>query len=165
MANFLEQLVAEWYEFNGYFIRRNVHVGKRERGGYECELDVVAFNQEERRLLHIEPSMDADSWEKREARFRKKFEAGKKHIPDLFHSFKPLPEIQHIALLAATGASSVRHPQLGGGKVVTIANFLDDIRADVAKRPILKAAIPEQYVILRTLQFAAQHWRTARRAD
>ena len=25
--NFLEQLVAEWYEYQGYFVRRNVMVG------------------------------------------------------------------------------------------------------------------------------------------
>ena len=43
-SNFLEELTAEWYEFNGYFVRRNVNVGKRPEGGYECELDVVAFH-------------------------------------------------------------------------------------------------------------------------
>src|SRR5437016_5364675 len=43
-VNFLEQLVAEWYEYQGYFIRRNVRVGKLAAGGYECELDVVAFH-------------------------------------------------------------------------------------------------------------------------
>ena len=43
-ANYLEQLVAEWLEYQGYFVRRNVLVGKRAAGGYECELDVVAFN-------------------------------------------------------------------------------------------------------------------------
>lgn len=42
--NHLEQLVAEWYEHSGYFVRRNVLVGLRRNGGYECELDVVAFN-------------------------------------------------------------------------------------------------------------------------
>jgi hypothetical protein len=26
--NHLEDLVAEWYEFRGYFVRRNVQVGK-----------------------------------------------------------------------------------------------------------------------------------------
>jgi len=38
--NYLEQLVAEWYEFNGYVVRRDVLVGRRPRGGYERELDV-----------------------------------------------------------------------------------------------------------------------------
>ena len=86
MVNFLEQLAAEWYEFNGYFVRRNVLVGRRERGGYECELDVVAFNPKERRLIQVEPSMDAHSWKKRESRFQKKFAAGRKHIPTLFEA-------------------------------------------------------------------------------
>lgn len=34
-ANHLEQLVAEWYEYQGYFIWRNVRVGKKPQGGYE----------------------------------------------------------------------------------------------------------------------------------
>jgi hypothetical protein len=64
MANFLEQLAAEWYEFSGYFVRRNVHVGRRARGGWECELDVVAFNPKRKHLIHLEPSMDALHWDK-----------------------------------------------------------------------------------------------------
>src|SRR5690349_2182454 len=44
MFNFLEQLVAEWYEFQGYFVRRNVRVGPRAGGGHAGELDVVAFH-------------------------------------------------------------------------------------------------------------------------
>ena len=31
MVNFLEQMVAEWYEFRGYFVRRNVRVGPRPK--------------------------------------------------------------------------------------------------------------------------------------
>ena len=42
--NYLEQLVAEWYDYKGYFLRRNVLVGKRAQGGYESELDIVAFH-------------------------------------------------------------------------------------------------------------------------
>ena len=49
-GNHLESLVAEWYEFQGYFIRRNVRVGKLPKGGYEAELDVVAFHPEQRSL-------------------------------------------------------------------------------------------------------------------
>jgi len=67
--NFLEQLVAEWYEYRGYFVRRNIAVGRRTKGGYECELDIVALDPVRRHLVHIEPSMDAESWEKRERSF------------------------------------------------------------------------------------------------
>jgi hypothetical protein len=36
--NHLEQLVAEWLQYNGYFVRLSVQVGGRARGGYEGEL-------------------------------------------------------------------------------------------------------------------------------
>ena len=85
--NFLEQLVAEWHELQGYFVRRNVRVGQLAGGGFGGELDVVALHPGKKRLLHIEPSMDAHSWEQREERFRKKFEIGKIHIPMLFAGF------------------------------------------------------------------------------
>lgn len=54
--NFLEQLVAEWYEYRGFFVRRNVNVGKRTAGGHEGELDVVAFHPVEKLLVQIETS-------------------------------------------------------------------------------------------------------------
>jgi len=93
MPNFLEQLVAEWYEYQHYFVRRNVRVGRRSMGGYESELDVVAFSPEKKHLVHIEPSMDSDSWEKREKRFAAKFAAGRSHIPSLFKGLSELPSV------------------------------------------------------------------------
>lgn len=83
-SNHLEQLIAEWYEYQGYFVRRNILVGKRAKGGYECELDIVAFHPLTKHLVHIEPSLDANSWAVREARFKRKFDAGRKYIPGLF---------------------------------------------------------------------------------
>ena len=71
-GNHLETLVAEWYEFRGYFVLRNVRVGKLPTGGYACELDIVAFHPENSHLVQVEPSLDADPWAKREERFRKK---------------------------------------------------------------------------------------------
>jgi hypothetical protein len=157
VPNFLEQLVAEWYEYNGYFVNRNVHVGRRRQGGWECELDVVAFNPRTKHLVHIEPSTDADRWDKRETRFRKKFDAGQKYIPQLFESFKPLPEIERIALFVF--GSDKEHLHVGGGKVMIIGNFMQKIRDEIKGKTVFKSAIPEKYVILRTLQFAAQFWK------
>jgi hypothetical protein len=85
--NHLEQLISEWLEYQGYFIRRNVRVGKRAQGGYECELDIVGFDPKTKRLVQYEPSTDADSWDERERRYRKKFKAGKTYIPALFSEF------------------------------------------------------------------------------
>lgn len=157
MANFLEQLVAEWYEFNGYFVRRNINVGPRARGGWECELDVIAFNPKRKHLIHLEPSMDSDRWDERQRRFKKKFEAGREHIPMLFESFQPLPRIDQVALFVY--GSSSQYKQIGGGRILLIKEFMDEIRKGIQGRSVSRSAIPEQYVILRSLLFAAQYWK------
>jgi hypothetical protein len=154
-ANYLEQLVAEWYEYQGYFIRRNVFVGRLPKGGYECELDIVAFHPEKRHLVHIEPTNDADSWRKREQRYEKKFSAGRKYIPTLFKGMKIPDEIEQICLLGY--GSNVNHPFLAGGRVVTVAEFLAEVVTAVSKKSIHKSAIPEGHPILRTLQYITQN--------
>lgn len=153
--NFLEQLVAEWYEYRGYFVRRNVTVGKRRAGGYECELDVVAFNPAIRHLAHIEPSMDAESWQTRERRFRRKFEAGRKYIPGLFPGFELPPEIEQVAVLAF--GSKVNHPTLGGAKVLLVSDLMREILEDLSDKKIAENAVPEHHALLRTLQFVVEY--------
>jgi hypothetical protein len=157
--NHLEQLVAEWYEYRGYFIRRNIQVGPRPKGGYECELDVVAFHPTQNHLVHIEPSMDADSWAKREARYTKKFEAGRKYIPGLFKGIDLPDDIEQIALLGFASNSNVK--KLAGGRVMTTSELFVEIVSEISGKKVAKAAIPEQYPLLRTLQFACEHRKAA----
>ncbi len=154
-GNYLEQLIAEWYEYNGHFIRRNVLVGKRDKGGYECELDIVALHPSTNKLLHIEPSMDADSWSKREQRYKKKFEAGRKYIPTLFKGIELPKEIEQIAILAF--ASKKNHLTLAGGKVILISEFLADIFSELKSQSISSNAISEQFPILRSFQLVAEY--------
>lgn len=157
MTNFLEQLAAEWYEFQGYFVRRNIQVGPRANGGYECELDVVAFHPGKNHLVHIEPSMDAASWTKREKRYSLKFQAGRQFIPELFKGL-PLPEtIEQIALLVF--ASTKNHSHLENGRIVLISEFMNPIRAELSQKAVHSSAVPEQFTILRSLQFAANYWK------
>ena len=134
MPNFLEQLIAEWYEFRGYFVRRNINVGKRAKGGYECELDVVAFSPRERRLVHIEPSMDAGSWADRERRFTVKFEAGRRFIPEIFSGFGELPELEQIAVFVI--GSGKTHTSIAGGKLVHVRELMNEIKQDVQTRRV-----------------------------
>jgi hypothetical protein len=155
-GNHLESLVAEWYEFRGYFVRRNVQVGKRASGGHECELDIVAFHPEQRSLVHVEPSLDGDSWAKRELRYQKKFDAGRRHIPDLFPGMAIPKHIEQIALFVYGGGES--RTQLAGGRVMFIRDFMAEVHAGISHRKIASAAIPEEFPHLRTLQFAAQYW-------
>lgn len=152
--NFLEQLAAEWYEYQGYFVRRNVRVGKLAAGGYECELDVVAFNPETKHLVHIEPSMDADSWSIREQRFKKKFDAGRRHIPKLFRGFELPSRIEQMAVLGFAGRTRAT---VGGGTVVLVADLLREIIQHIHGTSLTYSAIPEQFTILRTLQLVSDY--------
>ena len=153
--NFLEQLVAEWYEYKGYFVRRNVPVGKPGKRRYESELDLIAFKPAARHLVHIEPSLDAESWEKRERLFRKKFEAGRKYIPELFREYDLPDEIEQIAILVF--ASKSNHPTLGGGKVLLISDLMRQIMEDLGDKKTAANAVPEHHPILRTLQFVIEY--------
>lgn len=157
--NHLEQLVAEWYEWRGFFVRRNVQVGKRLQGGYECELDVVAFCPRTDQLVHLEPSMDTHTWAVREERYQKKFDAGRKYIPTLFGGIALPARIDQVAVLGL--ASAANRTTLGGGRIQTTAQLLAEITKEIAPRTIQSAAIPEQYPLLRTVQFAYHHRKAA----
>jgi hypothetical protein len=155
-GNHLEELVAECYQLQGYFVRRNVQVGKRLQGGYECELDVVAFHPGLQKLVHVEPSLDADKWEKREQRYAKKFAAGRRFIPAQFEGLPLPPELEQIALFVFGGGAG--RTTVGGGRVLFIKDFMRDVLEKIRSRRVSSAAIPEEYPLLRTLQFAAQYW-------
>lgn len=153
--NYLEQLAAERYDFQGYFVRRNVNVGLRAKGGYDCELDVVAFNPSTKHPIQVEPTMDADSWAERERRYRKKFRAGRKYIPGLFRGLELPNNIEQVALMGF--ASKEHHKKLARGKIVLISELLEDIINKIKDLPIPSKAIGEDKPILRTLQFVCQH--------
>lgn len=158
-GNHLEDLVAEWYQYQGYFVRRNVQVGKRDMGGYECELDVVAFHPGKKRLVHIEPSLDCNKWEKREERYRKKFDAGRKYIPGLFLGLNIPAQLEQVALFVYAGRRD--RETVGGGKIMLIKEFIDEIMSELAKHRVASAAVPEEFPLIRTLQFAANFWTAA----
>ena len=153
--NFLEQLIAEWYEYRGYFVRRNVLVGLRPKGGYECELDIVAYHPKTESLVQIEPSMDADSWEVREKRYQKKFEAGRKYIPALFQGFQLPENIDQTAVLVF--ASKQNHENLAGGKLILASELLEKIFIDLQSKHLSSNAIPEHLTILRSFQFVSEY--------
>lgn len=155
VANYLEQLIAEWYEYKGYFVRRNILVGKRVKGGYECELDIVAFNPETGHLVQIEPSMDADSWNVRERRYKKKFDAGRRYIFEILKGLNLPSEIEQIAVLVF--ASKANHGNLGGGKIVLVDEMLAEIFQELRDKHLSNSAIPEHMTVLRSFQFVAEY--------
>jgi len=146
--NFIEELIAEWYEYKGYFVRRNVRVGKRVRGGHDGELDIVAFNPITKHLIHIEPSADTDSWEQRERRYRKKFDLGKTHIPKLFEGFK-IPKVieQHAVFMWG----SKTQEKLGGGHVHLLIDYFKEIKRELSNKRTSQEIVPENLPLIRTL--------------
>ncbi len=149
----LETLIAEFLEWQGYFVRRNTKVGKRKQGGWEMELDIVAFHPQTQNLVHYEPSLDGDSWEKRQARYAKKFEAGRRYIlKELFPGLPPATQIHQIAVF-------IRHPpgrdSIAEGRVVSVDELMAEIRGRVvACGPMASNAVPEHFPLLRTIQLS-----------
>lgn len=153
--NYLEDFVAQWYEYQGFFVRRNVLVGKRPAGGYECELDVVALRPSDGILVHVEASMDADSWSTRDRRFKKKFDAGRRHIPALFSGLDLPSTIDQIALLGLASRRNRAH--VGGGRIMLAEDLMGAVLTELRDKPVASSAVPEDKPILRTLQYVADH--------
>jgi len=149
--NFLEAILTEWLEYNGYFVRRNIKVGRRTYGGWDGELDVVALNPAQRHLIHYECSTDAWTRAKREARFGRKFELGRLHIPEMF----PGLELPHLEQKVLHAYASKAQTHIGGVEVVRIERLISEIIHSLADCHPSKQAVPEQFPLLRTLQWAS----------
>lgn len=149
--NHLEKLTRQYYDWKGYLVKGNVKVGRRAKGGWGGELDVVAYNPQTNHLIHIEPSLDGDSWAKREKRFEKKFRFGRKYIyEDVFPWLSKDIPLEQIAILITSS-----HRELAGGKVISVDEFMKQIKTDISNQGVaIKSAIPEEYDLLRTIQLS-----------
>lgn len=161
MSNFLEQLVAEWYEYQGYFVRRNVKVSKRSLGGYGSELDIVALHPKTKIIVHVEPSMDSGSWASRNERYTKKFELGREAIPEIFHINMNEYSLRQIGLFHF--ASKTNHQIIGGGEILLVSEFLEMIFKDLRDKRTDSEIVPENYPLLRTIQFTMENWKVLAR--
>jgi hypothetical protein len=150
--NHLEQLVAEWLQYNGYFVRCSVQVGARPRGGFEGELDVVGVHIVNKHMLHIECSLDADSIEKREQRFAAKFDRGRKFKEHVFPGLV-LPETLEQIVVLQFPNKNLRI--VGGVRLVTVRELIHEIYAGLEGTSPSSGAVPSNLPLLRTLQLAA----------
>lgn len=104
----LEDLLVEYYDWCGYVVKRCIKVGRLPHGDWEMELDVLAHHPHTGHLIHLEPSLDARTWARREERFGKKFAAGRKYIfSDVFTWLDEQTPIDQVAML-------VSHPKKPG---------------------------------------------------
>lgn len=151
---YLEQLVSEWYEYQGYFVHKDLWVGIAADGSYECQLDVVAFHPIRRHLVHIEPSLDLLSWRDREEHFRLKFDAGKRYLHRMFGA-EPHVHMEQIALIAS--AEEAPPHSIAGGKILRLIDLLANILQALACFDISESLVPDQWPLIRTLQFVTAY--------
>jgi len=149
--NFLESLSAEYYEYIGYYVRSNIKARKRDRGGYDAELDVLAFMPKTKELLHIETSGDALSWPNRKERFlTKKFIFDNAEYESLVDS-----EVSNIRRVAIVGFQRETQADLAWGtgiEVILIPSFFKEIATLLKTKNPMKEAVPEGMPLLRSMQ-------------
>jgi len=148
---FLEQLVAEWYEYEKYFVRSNVRARKRAKGGFDVELDVLAYDLPNNALLHVETSGDADSWAERKRRFlTKKFILTKKEYEAIIGC-----KVNKIRKIAIVGYARSTKANLNWGQdieVVLIPELMTQIAEKLRSQHPAHEAVPEGFPILRAVQ-------------
>lgn len=147
--NFLESLVAEWYAYRGYFIRSNMRTRKRQKGGWDVELDVLAYSPSDQRLIHIETSGDANSWQKRKERFlKKKFILSHEEYESFVGS--SVHAIEKIAIVG-WGSTKSNLNWRDDIKVVLIPQLLEEITTKLRATPPSKQLVPERFPLLRAI--------------
>lgn len=162
--SWLEQLVREYYEVQGYWVRTNVRFGPRERGGYAGEADVLAFQREGSVLVHIEASMGAESWKNTKKKLKNKFDKAPPYYEEMFPHF-PIERIERIAVVGRTlAAPKIEVP---GVELITLGQFVQLVVSAVTEK--FKVAgtkcPPEQFPLLRTLFFAKKWERRTAKKD
>lgn len=150
--NFLESLAAEWYEYTGHFVRTNVRTGKRAAGGWDGELDVLAYDPKSKTLKHVELSSDALSWEKRRERFlTKKFVLDDAEYAEVFGL--PFEKVERIVVVG-TGQEAKFDLDWGRGiRVILIPQFIQLVAASLRGVNPMSEAVPEGFGLLRAVQF------------
>lgn len=150
--NHLEELTTEWLNYNGYFTRTAIRVGRRALGGYDGELDVIGYHPDTKHFVHVECSMDALTWDKREQRFARKLELGREYASSHFKGMGAPEEFDQIVLHGFAGAAT-SHRSIGGGRLVTSTELVAEIGCCIPRNSA-RSAVPENFPLLRTLQLA-----------
>ena len=152
--NFLEQLVSEYYQHRGYYVRVNVRALKRLQGGWDGELDVLAFHPQNNELIHVEPSWDSHKWDKREARFRKKFRYTKKMYEDILGL--PINKLRQRAITGGT-LKIPKNTDWGSIEVLTVPMFISEVKTYLLDKRPSEKVIPENLLCLRSMQFTIHY--------
>ncbi len=155
----LEVLVAEFLDWQGMLVKRNVKVGRRGMGGWEGELDVVGYDPKEKYLVHYELSLDANAWSERETKYRRKMEAGRKYIlTELFPWLPPDTRLDQFAVFPLIG----NREMIAGARLLAVDQLVQQIATQVKTAGLAaRNAVPELFPLLRTVQLVVAGYSRA----
>jgi hypothetical protein len=137
-VNFLEQLVGEWYQYKGHFVRTNIRFAKRSKGGWAGEIDILAYLPQRGNVSHIETSMDAESWARRKKVFQKKFDVPWKVYEDLVPAgFESLERIVVVGSAREQDPSFLGH----GIHVYSVPTMVRLISLEIGEKHPMKEAV------------------------
>lgn len=124
---------------------------KREKGGWDVELDVLAYDPSNGTLLHVETSGDAASWAKRKRQFlAKKFILKREEYEAILGC-----KVSKIKKIAVVGYPRSTKVDLNWGQdieVVLIPVLIARIAEKLHLQHPTKEAVPEGFPILRAMQ-------------
>lgn len=152
--NYLEALAAEYYAYTGYFVRSNVRTRKRPRGGYDIEMDVLAFMPNTQKLVHVETSGMADTWKRQREKFiEKKFCVTREEYEEQLGC--AVYTIQKVVIL---GWAKTEEPYFDGDiEILSIPAFVRRIKEALKDKHPLKEIVPEHYPLLRSMQMVLHY--------
>lgn len=139
--------------YNRYFVRTNIKFGRRAKGGWDGEIDVLAYMPSESRLVHIECSAAATTWTEQAQRFIRKFDTAAPYYRDLM-GIEPRT-VERVAIAGTVQQSfapSILH--------VPTSAFFRQIHLELSGMDPLSQAVPETMPLLRAIQFAG--WYASR---
>lgn len=99
--------------------------------------------------------MDTISWAERNRKLTQKFQAGERHIRNMFKGLELPDKIEKRAVFGL--ASSANVSQVGGADVVPLQTFLAEVLFELRNVSWYTNVIPESFPILRTLQATWAH--------
>lgn len=147
----LVDLVAEYYSWQGYFVKKRVCVGRTVASFHALTLDVIAFAPDKNRAIHVEASIDSSTWADREEKFQQKIQGAKTYFAETPYKWlHPDIELEHVAIFVNRPK---RMPKLLNATLYSIDEFMAEIRRDVLNAGyVSRGAIPSVYPMMRTIQ-------------
>lgn len=155
MSNYLESLAAEWYQYQGYWVHRNIRPRQHGVNHSRRELDVIALHPGRKHLVHLE--LSSGFFEEGELpRYAGKFAALHDVVPTLFPGVAGPFSLEQLAIWEVAPSGRVTDH---GFTILSLPQFLVPIRARLTASDYMTNAVPEQFPILRTIQMT--HWAIA----